>query len=85
MDRNDQKMNAASATSAPGYGTHRFGLLAIRKPTAIAATWVQPQGCSTLRNAEEVAEAIEAADGGAEAICVLGMPSSLGVKVPCAT
>jgi hypothetical protein len=27
-----------------------------------------PQGCSTLWNAEEVEEAIEAADGGAEAV-----------------
>ena len=29
---------------------------------------VSPQGCSTLWNAEEVEEAIEAADGGAEAV-----------------
>ncbi len=36
----------------------------------ISLDWVSlwPQGCSTLWNAEEVEEAIEAADGGAEAV-----------------
>ena len=37
---------------------------------ATLSTWVREivQGCSTLWNAEEVEEAIEAADGGAEAV-----------------
>jgi hypothetical protein len=32
------------------------------------ASWASTQGCSTLWNAEEVEEAIEATDGGAEAV-----------------
>lgn len=43
------------------------------QPLNLAVVCVHPpepeaQGCSTLRNAEEVEEAIEAADGGTEAV-----------------
>ena len=39
-----------------------------RGPLPARNRQLTPQGCSTLWNAEEVEEAIEAANGGAEAV-----------------